>query len=97
MEGLIAAQIRLEVKIRMDKLEERWRNERTYPKLYHGISTYLQPSQSAPRVRIAQNALKKWEGASSTDLAARVTEAAETAILEEFHKGIDKELRGYMN
>jgi hypothetical protein len=37
------------------------------------------------------------EGVESTDLAARVTEAVESVILGVLHKGIDEQMRGYMN
>jgi hypothetical protein len=42
-------------------------------------------------------AIEKMEGISGTDLTARVTEASEGALLEVFHEGIDKQMRGYMN
>jgi hypothetical protein len=41
-------------------------------------------------------AIEKMRGISGTDLAARVTEASEAAILEELHKAIEEQMRGYM-
>jgi hypothetical protein len=82
--------------MRMDKLQERLCNEKLHPGLYSEILNYLRPSQSSSRECIVKNAIEKMKGVSSTDLGARVTEAAEAALLEEFHKGIDKQMRGYM-
>jgi hypothetical protein len=82
--------------MRMDKLQERLYNKISHPELHAEISSYLQPSQSSSRERIVKNAIEKMKGVSSTDLGARVTEAAEVALLEEFHKGIDKQMRRYM-
>lgn len=97
MEGLIAAQIRVEVTLRMDRLERRRQNSTSSAKLYAEINDYLSPWTAESRDRIIKIALEKMEGVSSTaDLAAKVTEAAEGALLEEFHKGIDKQMRGYM-
>lgn len=57
---------------------------------------YLAPAQTDSRERIVKIALEKMKGVESVDLAVRVTEAVEEAILDEFHKGIDRRLREYM-
>lgn len=71
------------------KVKEKW-------PLAKEIEEYLAPIQPESRERIAKIALEKMEGIASPDLAVRVTEAVEAAILEEFHKGVDKRLRSYM-
>lgn len=97
MEGLIAAQIKAEIQTRMDKLQNRLGHPKIHPELYAEIRDYLSPSQSGSRERIVKLAVEKMKGVSPTaDLGAIVTEAAEAALLEEFHKGIDKQMRGYM-
>lgn len=93
LEGLITAQIKLEVKLRMDALGAKLGKD--YP-LHYEIQAYLGPTQSDSRERIAKIALEKIEGVASADLAARVTKSVEAAILEVFHKGIDNTLRIYM-
>jgi hypothetical protein len=66
-------------------------------KLYSEIEGYLGPSQPGSRERIVKLALAKLEGVRSTDLAAKVSEAVESTILGELHKGIDGQMRSYMN
>ena len=80
----------------MDKLQTRYENQKQYPELYDEIKYYLRPWEASSRERIVNIAIEKMEGTSSTDLAAKATEAAEAAILEVFHKGIDQELGRYM-
>jgi hypothetical protein len=96
IEGLIATQVKLEIKIRMDKLNERCSTYPSTARLVPEIKGYLSPWESASRERNFNTAVEKMEGVAGTDLAARVTKAAETALLEEFHKGIDEQMRGYM-
>jgi len=97
MEGLIAAQIKAEVNARMDKLERRRQTSASSARLYAEINDHLSPWTAASRERIVKSAIEKIQGSSSTaDLAAKVTEAAEAALLEELHKGIDKQMRDYM-
>jgi hypothetical protein len=81
----------------MDKLEKRWLSPSSYPRLHPEIKEYLSPWDPESRERIAKIALEKMEGVESTDLAARVTEAVESVILGVLHKGIDEQMRGYMN
>jgi hypothetical protein len=82
--------------MKMDKLEARWRDLKLYPELNHEIARHLRPWDSNCRDRIIKIALEKFEGVVSTDLTAKVTEAVESAILGELHKGIDKQMRDYM-
>ena len=82
--------------MRMDKLVDRCNNRTLNSELYNEILNHLQPGQSSSRERIVKSAIEKMKGVLSTDLGAKVTEAAEAALLEEFHKGIDKQMRGYM-
>jgi hypothetical protein len=81
----------------MDTLGIRCNSQSSYPRLHPEIKEYLSPWDPESRERIAKIALEKMEGVESKDLAARVTEAVESAILGELHKGIDKQMRGYMS
>ena len=97
MEGLIAAQMKLEINTMMDKLERRRQTHSVTSRLCPEISEYLQPGTGESRECIVKLAIEKMQGVSpKADLGARVTEAAEAALLEEFHKGIDQQMRGYM-
>lgn len=97
MNSLIAAQIKLEVKIKMDLLEKRRQNCSAAPRLCSEISEYLRPWDNNSRESMVKLALEKMEGVSSTaDLAAKVSEVVESTILEVLHKGIDEQMRGYM-
>ncbi|KAH0367962.1 hypothetical protein KCU65_g4355, partial [Aureobasidium melanogenum] len=93
MKSLLTAQIKLEVKFRMNALSTKislnWA-------LGPEIKEHLAPEQADSRERIAEIALGKLEGVESVDLADKVTEAVKAAILDEFHKGIDNKLRKYM-
>jgi len=80
----------------MDKLETRRLNEKAYPELRNEISRYLRPFDHNFREWIIKIALKKMEGVTSTDLAAKVLEAVESTMLEVLHKGIDEQMREYM-
>ena len=93
MKGLIATQIKLEVKMKMNAL-----TTKAYSSYSLGgeIKEYLAPSQTGSREHIAKIALEKVEGNASIDLAARIADAVQSAILEEFHKGIDQRMRSYM-
>ncbi|KAG9653824.1 hypothetical protein KCU95_g15344, partial [Aureobasidium melanogenum] len=93
VDGLITAQVKLEVKIKMDILQNK---TGTRDSLGPEIRTHLSPYTTAPRERIAKIACEKMEGATSGDLAAKVTEAVESTIVEQFQKGIDKQLRDLM-
>jgi hypothetical protein len=97
IQGLIATQIKLEANMKMDKLEVRRSDQKLFMELRHEITHYLRPGDSNYRDRIIKIALEKFEGVTSTDLTARVTEAVESAILGKLHKGIDEQMRGYMN
>jgi hypothetical protein len=83
--------------MRMDKLEQRGHNQTSFPGLYNEIINYLQPSSVNSRERIVKIAIQKMEGITGADLGTRVTTAAEAALLEVFHKGIDSLMRSYMN
>lgn len=97
IEGLIAAQIRAEVKIKMDLLEKKRQNSSASPRLCPEISEYLRPWDSNSRQRIVKTALEKMEDIPSTaDLAAKISEVVELAILEVLHKGIHEQMRSYM-
>jgi hypothetical protein len=96
IEGLIAAQIKIDVNMKMNKLEARWHARKCYPELFAEIRDHLGPSQTDSRERIMEVAIEKMRGISGTNLAARVTEASEAAILEELHKAIEEQMRGYM-
>ncbi|KAH0342883.1 hypothetical protein KCU81_g5500, partial [Aureobasidium melanogenum] len=93
VDGLIAAQVKLEVKIKMDILQQKTGNR---DRLGTETNTYLLPWTPASRESMAMAAREKMEGATSGDLAAQVTEAVESTIVEKFQKGIDKQLRGLM-
>lgn len=93
VDGLITAQVKLEVKIKMDILQNK---TGTRDSLGPEIRTHLSPYTTASRERIAKIACEKMEGATSGDLAAKVTEAVESTIVEQFQKGIDKQLRDLM-
>lgn len=80
----------------MNKLEARWHARKCYPELFAEIRDHLGPSQTDSRERIMEVAIEKMRGISGTNLAARVTEASEAAILEELHKAIEEQMRGYM-
>ncbi|KAI5239029.1 hypothetical protein E4T43_07006 [Aureobasidium subglaciale] len=60
------------------------------------IRSHLSPDGATIRRRVADIAYQKMEHVNSPDLAARVTEAVESAILEEFQKGINKQMREIM-
>lgn len=90
---LIAAQIKLEVKIKMDAL---WQRDRDCDPLGPEIKNYLSPWNPASRERIAKIACEKMEGVTSGDLAAKATEAVKSTIVEQFQKGIDQQLREIM-
>lgn len=60
------------------------------------ITEYLAPDEPASRERIMKIAHEKMEGVTSGDLAAKVTQAVEASIVEEFKKGIEKKLRSIM-
>jgi hypothetical protein len=92
IEGLITTQIKLEVNIKMNKLATKTYTARLHP----DIVEHLAPSQPTSRERIIKIALENMEGATSTDLTAKVSQAVESAILDEFHKGVDKQMRDYM-
>ncbi|KAH0382696.1 hypothetical protein KCU92_g6009, partial [Aureobasidium melanogenum] len=92
IEGLITTQIKLEVKMKMDKLQSR----SSRSALYWEIEDYLAPTDPERRERIVNTALEKTRGVTCVDLAVKVSEAVESAIFEQFHKGIDKQLRDYM-
>lgn len=59
MESIIAAQIRAEVNVRMDKLQQRLCNEKPHPELWSEIRDYLTPSHSSSRERIVKSAIEK--------------------------------------
>ncbi|KAG9528290.1 hypothetical protein KCU93_g4385, partial [Aureobasidium melanogenum] len=92
IEGLITTQIKLEVKMKMDKLQSRSSSS----DLYWEIRNYLAPTDPERRERIVNTALEKMRGVTCVDFAVKVSEAVESAIFEQFHKGIDKQLRDYM-
>ncbi|KAG9965001.1 hypothetical protein KCU61_g2399, partial [Aureobasidium melanogenum] len=81
VDGLIAAQIKLEVKIKMDILQNK---TGTRDPLGPEIKTHLSPYTTASRERIAKIACEKMEDATPRDLAAKVTEAVKSAIVEQF-------------
>ncbi|KAI5273603.1 hypothetical protein E4T47_03220 [Aureobasidium subglaciale] len=92
VEGLIQAQIKAEVRHKMDTLDKR---AYSVP-LQLQIRSHLSPDGATIRQRVADIAYQKMEHVNSPDLAARVTEAVESAILEEFQKGINKQMREIM-
>ncbi|CAD0084823.1 unnamed protein product [Aureobasidium vineae] len=94
IEDLIATQIMLEVKMRIDALYKK--SVSSAYVLSKEIDQHLEPGQTSSRERIARVALEKLDGVASVDLAVKVTEAIEAAILEEFHKGIDQKMHMYM-
>ncbi|KAH0137756.1 hypothetical protein KCU67_g15667, partial [Aureobasidium melanogenum] len=92
-EGLIATQIKLEIRLKMSALSNKANSSYI---LGDEIQDYLAPGRPSSKGRIAKTALEKLEGVASTDLAVKVIEAVEEAILDEFHKGVDQKLRSYM-
>jgi hypothetical protein len=78
--------------MKMDKLQSR----SSRSALYWEIEDYLAPTDPERRERIVNTALEKTRGVTCVDLAVKVSEAVESAIFEQFHKGIDKQLRDYM-
>ncbi|KAG9998193.1 hypothetical protein KCU78_g16562, partial [Aureobasidium melanogenum] len=93
VEGLIAAQVKLEVKIKMDIPQNK---TGTHDPLDPEIKTHLSPYTTASRERNAKIACERMEDVTSGDLAAKVTEAVESTIVEKFQRGIDKQLRDLM-
>ncbi|KAH0230961.1 hypothetical protein KCV06_g6032, partial [Aureobasidium melanogenum] len=93
IESLVATQIKLEVRLKMSALSSKANSSYI---LGDEIQHYLAPERPSSRERIVKIALEKLEGVASTDLAVKVTEAVEEAILDEFHKCVDQKLRSYM-
>ncbi|KAI4746486.1 hypothetical protein E4T50_03184 [Aureobasidium sp. EXF-12298] len=93
IEGLIATQIKLEIRLKMSALSNKANSSYI---LGDEIQDYLAPGRPSSRGHIAKIALEKLEGVASTDLAVKAIEAVEEAILDEFHKGVDQKLRSYM-
>ncbi|KAH0353945.1 hypothetical protein KCU83_g2694, partial [Aureobasidium melanogenum] len=98
VEDLITTQINLEVKLKMDALQNRMGRTHIGPKpLTNEIAAYLNPGIPESRELITKMALEKMAGVTSGDLTAQATEAVESAIVEEFQKGINKQLREFMS
>lgn len=71
------------------------RSQREPKPLSKEIESYLNPREPESEKRIAKIAREKLESGVSADLTTRVSEAVESAIFQEFHKGIDNQIRGY--
>ncbi|KAG9547406.1 hypothetical protein KCU71_g16436, partial [Aureobasidium melanogenum] len=97
-EGLIATQIEVQVKLKMATLQKKSGYHMNGMRMHLGdeITEYLAPDEPASRERIMKIAHEKMEGVTSGDLAAKVTQAVEASIVEEFQKGIEKKLRSIM-
>ncbi|KAK6001104.1 hypothetical protein QM012_003187 [Aureobasidium pullulans] len=101
VEDLIAAQVVTEVKLRMANLlrKSELKDGNKDGNLSWELKKYLFPQylpQERITMRIINTAQKKLEGITSGDIAAETKKATESAIVEEFLKGIDKQLRDLM-
>lgn len=97
---LISAHVTCEVKLRLANLRSKLENcdGSQDGNLSYELERYLFPPglKSSVATRITKAAQKKMESVSSGNIAAEAKKAAESAITEEFQKGINKQLLGLM-
>ncbi|CAD0114175.1 unnamed protein product, partial [Aureobasidium uvarum] len=100
LDDLITTQINLEVKLKMKALLDITNAVSFGPSkpkpLRTEIQEYLAPHDPRSEERIVRLAHEKMAGVTSGDYTAKITEAVMSAIVEEFQKGIEKQLRSLL-